>query len=139
MAIFLWLLLFFGGFMTPQVVGIMLNSVEENKRISANSLAQLAFNLIGYLPAPTFYGFIAQIAGDENSRVPMACLLFTTVFTVSALIFSIQRKLEGEQKVTVLSRILGGKKDDQGQEFSESKFIPGEKIQVPTSVDGSLK
>lgn len=37
----------------------MLNSVEESKRISANSLAQLAFNLIGYLPAPTFYGFIA--------------------------------------------------------------------------------
>lgn len=89
MAIFLWLLLFFGGFMTPQVVGIMLNSVEENKRISANSLAQLAFNLIGYLPAPTFYGFIAQIAGDENSRVPIACLLFTTVFTISALVFSI--------------------------------------------------
>jgi hypothetical protein len=59
MALFMWLLLFWGGFMTPQVVGIMLNSVEENKRISANSLAQLAFNLFGYLPAPTFYGFIA--------------------------------------------------------------------------------
>lgn len=89
MVFFLWLLLFFGGFITPQVIGIMLNSVEENKRISANSLAQLSFNLVGYLPAPTFYGFVAQIAGDETSRVPMGCLLFSTVFTISALVFSI--------------------------------------------------
>jgi hypothetical protein len=52
------------------------------------------------------------------------------VFTVSALIFSIQRKLELEEKNTILSRILGAKKDDQNP---VSKFIPGEKIQVPTS------
>lgn len=107
MVLFLWLLLFFGGFIQPQVLGILLNSVEENKRISANSLAQLAFNLFGYLPAPTFYGLIAQIAGDETSRVPMACLLLTIVFTISALVFSVQRKLEAEGKFTILSRMFG--------------------------------
>lgn len=85
----------------------MLNSVEENKRISANSLAQLSFNLLGYLPAPTFYGFVAQIAGDETSRVPMGCLVYSSVFTITALIFSIQLKLENEGKQTILTRILG--------------------------------
>ena len=29
---FLWLLLFFGGFLLPPVTGIMLNSVEDYKR-----------------------------------------------------------------------------------------------------------
>lgn len=29
MAIFLWFLLFFGGFVQPQMIGIMLNSVKE--------------------------------------------------------------------------------------------------------------
>lgn len=109
MGLFLWLLLFFGGFMTPQVIGIMLNSVEENKRISANSLAQLSFNLIGYLPAPTFYGFIAQICGDERSKIPMGCLISTTVLTISTLTYAIQRKLENEGKFTILTRTFGQK------------------------------
>jgi len=55
----LWLVLFFGGFLLPPVTGIMLNSVEDYKRTSANSLANLAYNLFGYLPAPTFYGLIS--------------------------------------------------------------------------------
>ena len=68
----------------------MLNSVEESKRISANSLAQLAFNLIGYLPAPVFYGFVAQMSGDEKSRIPMGALIYSTIFTVIILIFSMK-------------------------------------------------
>jgi hypothetical protein len=107
MAVFLWLLLFFGGAITPQIIGIMLNSVAENKKISANSLAQLAFNLIGYLPAPTFYGFVAQLCSDENSKIPMGCLLSTTVITIAFLIFAIHKKLENEEKYTILSRLTG--------------------------------
>lgn len=93
MAIFLWFLLFFGGFIQPQILGIMLNSVQENKKISANSLAQIAFNLIGYLPAPTFYGFVAQIVKDKTSKIPMACLIYTDIIAVSALVLAILRKL----------------------------------------------
>jgi hypothetical protein len=38
-ATFIWFLLFFGGFILPPMTGIMLNSVSEYQRISANSLA----------------------------------------------------------------------------------------------------
>lgn len=63
-AFLIWFLLFFGGFLLPQVTGIMLNSVEESKRTSANSIANLFYNLFGYLPAPSFYGMVSSIVGN---------------------------------------------------------------------------
>lgn len=38
-AIFMWLLLFFGGAVVPPVTGIMLNSVPEMQRTAASSIA----------------------------------------------------------------------------------------------------
>lgn len=54
-----WGVLFFGGFILPPVTGIMINSVPDSQKASANSIANLCYNLIGYLPAPVVYGFIA--------------------------------------------------------------------------------
>lgn len=54
-----WGVLFFGGFIMPPVTGIMINSVPDNQKASANSIANLCYNLLGYLPAPLIYGFIA--------------------------------------------------------------------------------
>jgi hypothetical protein len=88
----LWLVLFFGGFLLPPVTGIMLNSVEDYKRTSANSLANLAYNLFGYLPAPTFYGLISQFAGDKSS-IPLALLLYSTIPTVIILCLCIFTKI----------------------------------------------
>jgi len=88
----MWLVLFFGGFLLPPVTGIMLNSVEDYKRTSANSLANLAYNLFGYLPAPTVYGLVSHIAGDKSS-IPMALLLYSTIPTVIVLCFSIFKKI----------------------------------------------
>jgi sugar phosphate permease len=63
-AFLIWFLLFFGGAILPPVTGIMLNSVPEQKRTSANSIANLCYNLFGYLPAPSFYGMVSSIVGD---------------------------------------------------------------------------
>jgi len=54
-----WGVLFFGGFVLPPVTGIMIDSVKADQRASANSIANLTYNLLGYFPAAQVYGYIA--------------------------------------------------------------------------------
>lgn len=68
------------------MTGIMLNSVSEYQRTSANSLANMLYNLFGYAPAPIFYGFISKISGGDTSRWPMGCLLYSTIFTITCFL-----------------------------------------------------
>lgn len=103
-AILLWLLLFFGGFILPPVTGIMINSVGEYQKSSANSIANLCYNLFGYLPAPSIYGFIAALTNDPSgpdggnkSRWSMGCLLYSTIISISFLIYGINKKIELEE------------------------------------------
>lgn len=53
----LYLMLFLGGFILPSLTGIMLNAVDQHQRGSANSIAQLSNNLLGFMPAPAIYGY----------------------------------------------------------------------------------
>ena len=92
-AILFWLLLFFGGFILPSVTGIMINSVSEYQKTSANSLANICYNLVGYLPAPGLYGFILSVTGGKSSRWAMGTLMYSTIFTVGLLCYGISRKL----------------------------------------------
>ena len=95
-AYLIWFLLFFGGFLLPQVTGIMLNTVDDSKRTAANSVATLCYNLLGYLPAPSFYGMVSAIANNPVSRVPMGALLYSTLISISLLIYGINSKLAKE-------------------------------------------
>ena len=88
-----WFLLFFGGFVLPPITGIMLNSVTEYQRTSANSFANLSYNLFGYAPAPVFYGMISRLSGYDKSRWPLGCLLYTTIITVFLLLNAILLKI----------------------------------------------
>lgn len=90
---FTWFLLFFGGFILPQITGIMLNSVTEYQRTSANSVANLSYNLLGYGPAPLFYGFVSNLIVDEKSRMPMGCLVYFSVVSASLLILGVLDKI----------------------------------------------
>lgn len=45
------------------MMGIMLNTVAEERRTTANSIATMIFNLCGYLPAPFIYGAISVAGG----------------------------------------------------------------------------
>ena len=65
--ILLWFLLFGGGFVLPCATGIMLNTVEEEHRTSANSIANIGYNLLGFLPAPYLYGMVAD-SGEGNNK-----------------------------------------------------------------------
>jgi len=47
----------------PTITGMMLNTVDEHLKTSANSLANMWYNLFGFLPAPYIYGAIADMGG----------------------------------------------------------------------------
>lgn len=73
----LWILLFSGGFIVPIVTGIILISVKPNERTIANSIANLCYNLLGYLPSPFLYGFAVTVTGIP--RFGMGLIMFTTI------------------------------------------------------------
>ena len=79
----LWLLLFFGGSILPCMTGIMLNTVDRSSKTTANSIANLIYNLIGYLPAPMIYGLIYDSGEGGNARGAMATLMFTPVLSIA--------------------------------------------------------
>lgn len=77
--VLLWFLLFFGGSVLPCLTGIMLNTVEQNQRTTANSMANLLYNLLGFLPSPFVYGAIYDAGDGGNGRYAMALLMITPV------------------------------------------------------------
>ena len=92
----LWVTLFIGGFMMPALMGIMLNSVPENLRASANALAYLAFNFLGYMPSPILYGIISSFVETnktkKKSRIPMAVILYSVIITSALMTYTIRKK-----------------------------------------------
>ena len=77
----IWFVLFSGVFMFPILTGVMLNNLEPHLKEHANSIANLSFNLFGYLPAPTVYGFMNSLdsGNEKSSNYGMILLLSTTV------------------------------------------------------------
>lgn len=90
-----WGLLFFGGFVLPTITGIMINTVPPNQKSSANSLANLAYNLFGYLPAPSIYGAISSTT--KQPRIAMGTIMYTTLIIEALLVYGIRRKLREEE------------------------------------------
>jgi Na+/melibiose symporter-like transporter len=80
----------------PPLTGIMINSVPSNQKTSANSISNLLQNLLGYLPAPGLYGFIASITGGSTSRWPMGMLMFSTIITIFMLWIGINKKIAND-------------------------------------------
>ncbi len=72
--LFLWGQFFCGGFCMPVLTGILLNTVPTPVRTMANSVANLFYNLFGYLPAPYVYGIAYEMTGGEDSRWGMISL-----------------------------------------------------------------
>lgn len=99
-----WFLIFFGGFVLPTVTGIMINTVPPNQKTSANSLANLAYNLIGYLPAPAIYGAVRTATGSQ--RIALGSILYLTLIIQVLVVVGIRRKLylEAKEKAMLRSR-----------------------------------
>jgi|TARA_B110000305_G_C19187446_1_gene514994 MFS family permease len=85
-----WFLLFFGGFILPPVTGVMVNSVAETKRPQANSVAQLSYSLLGYLPGPIVYGFVASVSGQ---RYALGVLVYSTIISIGLLNYGIYLRI----------------------------------------------
>ena len=64
--ILMWLALFFGGFSLPALTGILLNSVDEQHRGVAQSIAMFSYNALGYMPAPMVYGLVSSWVDDVD-------------------------------------------------------------------------
>lgn len=58
----------------------------------------MGYNLLGCLPAPTFYGMISSLAGGGKTIIPMTCLLYSGVISMSLLCSGVYMKLERERK-----------------------------------------
>ena len=52
----MWMILFIGGMLMPILTGCMLSLVERRLKTKANSIGNLFYNMLGYLPAPYLYG-----------------------------------------------------------------------------------
>lgn len=96
-------LLFFGASLLPSLTGIMLNCVPEHQRASANSLAQMSYNMLGWMPAPFVYGMVSKLCGDSNvltsnqkSRLPMGFIIYSVIWTLILMTIVILRKLRNE-------------------------------------------
>lgn len=105
----LWFLLFLGGSMLPSMTGIMLSTVDKQFKTTANSIANLSYNLLGYLPAPSIYGLIYDSGTGGNARSAMATLMFTPIISLICLIAAayllvrsdvLQYKKQAEEKKT---------------------------------------
>ena len=65
--VLMWVLLFFGGFIMPNLLGIMINSLPSNIRAIGNSFASIFFNVLGFLPAPFLYGAMISLTNSESN------------------------------------------------------------------------
>ncbi len=92
--IFMWLLLFFGGSITPGLTGIMIASIPENKKEIGNSISQLFYNLIGYLPSPFIYGLVCKYTGGSKSKWGLVVLVLWGVLGVINLYFAKRYEFE---------------------------------------------
>jgi len=84
--LFIWLLLFFGGFILPTLLGMMLSAVPYKLRGSANSIAQFSYNAFGYMPAPFIYGLMSELVDPTSryqTRIPMGCIVYTSAISIT--------------------------------------------------------
>ena len=85
--VLLWLVFFFGSIMLAPLVGIMLNQVKATRRTTANSLATMCYNLLGFLPAPFIFGLVADMNKDNPEMSMRYALGVVTYWSCVSLIF----------------------------------------------------
>jgi MFS family permease len=66
--VMIWFLLFMGGTTMPNLIGIMLSVVKDHEKTCALSIANFAYNAIGFLPAPFIYGLIYDSGDGGHAR-----------------------------------------------------------------------
>ena len=87
-AIFIWLLLFFESSVTPGLTGLMISSISGNYKELGNSITQLFYNLIGFLPSPFIYGLVSSYTGGEDSKWGLSVIILWSFFGFVSVVFA---------------------------------------------------
>lgn len=107
--ILLWCVFFFGAVILAPLVAFMLNTVEAEKRTTANSIATMAYNLFGYLPSPFIYGMMSDLFSKDGQnirgqRVAIGVTLYWSIFAIACMAASFYlryKKLAQESGMTI--------------------------------------
>ena len=78
-----WIVLFTGAFILPIMTGVMLLQIETKYKSHANSMANMSYNLLGYLPAPTIYGWAN--GSNLKSRAGMTMIMYMSIPSVALI------------------------------------------------------
>jgi MFS family permease len=76
---FIWFVMFVGGSTMPNLVGIMLSVVKDHEKTYALSIANFAYNLFGFVPAPFLYGLVYDFGEGNHARPAFFMLMAATV------------------------------------------------------------
>jgi hypothetical protein len=87
-----WIIMFFHGFMEPNLTGILVNSVEAPYRATTSSLYIFLVMSYWFLSAPYNYGSLMDVTEDDNevNRSPwgMRGVTFYTLLGVLTLVIA---------------------------------------------------
>ena len=120
-AVCLTIELFCGGFTMPAATGIMLNFIPPNMRTMGNSMANISYNLFGYLPAPLLYGIAYQYGGSGRSHLGMWTIqCFTCVAFSLNIIAYFRFKITLNSVQEDLEEMLNEAKEDIPQQSNRS-------------------
>ena len=114
--IFMWLMLFFESSITPGLTGLMISTIPDNYKEIGNSLTQLFYNLIGFLPSPYIYGLVTSFTGGEDSKWGLAVIILWSFFGFLSLFFGqkyfINNNKNEISKEIYLDNIINNDNDD---------------------------
>ena len=141
-AIFIWLLLFFESSVTPGLIGLMISSISGNYKELGNSITQLFYNLIGFLPSPFIYGLVSSYTGGEDSKWGLSVIILWSFFGFVSVVFAKKIIVNNEinemniDKEYYLENIIDEKNNDNNEfnsnedgnerlQYKKSKTISG--------------
>ena len=114
--IFMWLMLFFESSITPGLTGLMISTIPDNYKEIGNSLTQLFYNLIGFLPSPYIYGLVTSFTGGEDSKWGLAVIILWSFFGFLSLFFGqkyfINNNKNDISKEIYLDNLINNDNDD---------------------------
>lgn len=93
-ATFLWIFLFFGGCIVPNLIGITLCSVPHELRAAASSSTNFFNSIFGFTPAPYFYGLLFNKTKHHSPKFAygFSCTYSVVVFILIVLANYFRRK-----------------------------------------------
>ena len=86
--IIMWLLLFFESSITPGLTGLMISSIPDSYKEVGNSITQLCYNLIGFLPSPFIYGLVSSYTGGSDSKWGLSVIILWSFFGFISLLIA---------------------------------------------------